>query len=72
MSILNDFDSQQAEIDKSFLLVSDKLEIATPYGGTEAGEANRDGASILLNEIEILIKRSGMYERQLLKYQKDR
>jgi hypothetical protein len=72
MSILNDFDAQQAEIDKRFSLVSDKLEIATPYGGTEAGEANRDGASILLNEIEILIKRSGMYERQLLKYQKDR
>jgi hypothetical protein len=72
MSILNDFDSQQAESDKRFSLVSDQLEIATPYGGTEAGEANRDGASILLNEIEILIKRSGMYERQLLKYQKDR
>lgn len=72
MSTLNDLDSQQAEIDKRFSLVSDKLTIATPYGGTDAGEANREGASILLDEIEILIKRSGVYERKLLKYQKER
>jgi len=70
MSTLNDFDSQQAEIDKRFSLVSDKMKIATPYGGTDAGEANRDGASILLDEIQILIKRSGVYERKLLKDQK--
>jgi hypothetical protein len=44
MSILKDFDSQQADIDKRFSLVSDQLKIATQYGGTEAGEANRDGA----------------------------
>jgi hypothetical protein len=72
MSALNDFDSQQAEIDKRFSLVSDKLEIATPYGGTDAGEANREGASILLGEIKLLIKRNGIYERRLLKYRKER
>jgi hypothetical protein len=67
MSVLNDFDCQRAEIDRHFKLVSGKLEIATPYAGTDAGEANREGARILLAETEILIKTSAIYECKLLK-----